>query len=117
VAFFRGKGSWPVGAHLSSSVSYCAKHRQSSANGGSDGTLSDVDEAAFELIEPKGKGWRDVNVPARMAGEPSSDLVVLAGGVVVNDEVDVELGRHIGVNCGAGRRETPDGDGGACIGR
>ena len=52
-----------------------------------------------------------------MAGEPSSDLVVLVGGVVVNDKVDVELGRRIGVNCGAGRRETPDGDGGACIGR
>ena len=48
----------------------------------------------FELIEPKGKGRRDVNVPARMAGEPSSDLVVLVGGVVVNDEADVELRRH-----------------------
>ena len=82
-----------------------------------DGALSDVDEAAFELIEPNGKGSRDVNVPAWMAGEPSSDLVVLVGGVVVNDKVDVELGRRIGVNCGAGRRETPDGDGGACIGR
>jgi hypothetical protein len=70
-----------------------------------EGALSDVDEAAFELIEPKGKGRPDVNVPARMAGEPSSDPVVLVGGVVVNDEVDVELGRHIGVNCGAGRRE------------
>ena len=30
-----------------------------------------------------------------MAGEPSSDLVVLVGGVVVNDKVDVELGRHM----------------------
>ena len=60
-----------------------------------DGALSDVDEAAFELIEPNGKGSRDVNVPAWMAGEPSSDLVVLVGGVVVNDKVDVELGRHM----------------------
>jgi len=59
--------------------------------------LSESEEAS-DLVEPRGIGGREVNVPARMAGEPSFDLGVLVSGVVVDDEVDVELGRNIGVD-------------------
>ena len=39
-----------------------------------------------------------MNVPTRTACEPSSDLAMLVGGVVVEDEMDVELGWHVGLD-------------------
>jgi len=60
-----------------------------------DGALGDESEEAFDLVEPRGVAGREVNVPARTACEPGSDLGMLVGGVVVDDEVDVELGWHI----------------------
>lgn len=39
-----------------------------------------------------------MDVPTRTAGEPSSDLWMLMGGVVVDDEMDVELVRHTGLD-------------------
>lgn len=63
-----------------------------------DSALGDEGEEAFDLVEPGGVGGREVNVPTRTAGEPRSDLGMLVGGVVVDDEMDVELGRHIGLD-------------------
>jgi hypothetical protein len=63
-----------------------------------DGALSDEGEEAFDLVEPGGVGRREMNVPVRTAGELNSDLGMLVGGVVVDDEMDVELGRHIGLD-------------------
>ena len=60
--------------------------------------MSDECEEAFDLVEPGGIGGREVNVPTRTAGEPSLDLGMLVGGVVVDDEMDVELGRYIGLD-------------------
>ena len=60
-----------------------------------DGALGDEGEEAFDLVEPGGVGGREVNVPTRTACEPSSDLGMLVSGVVVGDEMDVELGRDI----------------------
>ena len=63
-----------------------------------DGALGDEGEEAFDLVEPGGISGREVNVPTRTAGEPSLDLGMLVGGVVVDDEMDVELGRHISLD-------------------
>jgi hypothetical protein len=63
-----------------------------------DNALSDVGEEPFDLVEPGGVGRREVNVPTRTACEPSSDLGMLVGGVVVDDEMDVELGWHVGLD-------------------
>src|SRR6266850_357426 len=63
-----------------------------------DSTLSDAGEETFDLVEPGGVGGREVNVPTRTACKPSSDLGMLVGGVVVDNEMDVELGRHIGLD-------------------
>ena len=60
--------------------------------------MGDEGEEAFDLVEPGGIGGREVNVPTRTAGEPGLDLGMLVGGVVVDDEMDVELGRHIGLD-------------------
>ena len=63
-----------------------------------DGALGDEREPAFDLVEPGGVGGREVNVEARTACEPSSDLGMLVGGVVVDDQMDVELGWHVGLD-------------------
>jgi hypothetical protein len=63
-----------------------------------DGALGDEGEEAFDLVEPGGIGGREVNVPTRTAGEPSLDLGMLVRGVVVDDEMDVELGWHVGLD-------------------
>ena len=63
-----------------------------------DGALGDEGEEPFDLVEPGRIGRREMNVPTRAAGEPSSDFGMLVGGVVVDDEMDVELGRHIGLD-------------------
>jgi hypothetical protein len=51
-----------------------------------DGALGDEGEEPFDLVEPGGIGGREVNVPTRTACEPSSDLGMLVGGVVVDDD-------------------------------
>ncbi len=60
-----------------------------------DRTLGDEREVAFDLVEPGGVGWREVNVPTRASGEPGPNLGMLVGGVVIDDEMDVQLGRHL----------------------
>ena len=65
-----------------------------------DSALGDQGEEAFDLIEPRGIGRREVHVPAGSAREPSSDFGMLVGGVVVNDEMDVKSGRHVGFDRG-----------------
>ena len=61
-----------------------------------DSALSDEGEEALDLIEPGGIGGGEVNVPTRPACEPRSDFGMFVSGVVVDDKMDVELGRYIG---------------------
>jgi len=77
----------------------------------------DEGEEAFDLVEPGGIGGREVNVPTRTAGEPSLDLGMLVRGVVVDDEIGRRVGLARWPRCDAGRRGTPDGDGGVYTGR
>ena len=77
-----------------------------------DGALSNEGEEAFDLVEPGSVGGREVNVPARTACEPSSDLGV---SYRRRDGRRAELARWLRYD--GGRRGTPDGDGGVCIGR
>ena len=63
-----------------------------------DGLLGDDAEPALDLVEPGGVGGREVQVVSGPAGEPVLDLGVAVGGVVVDDQVDVEVLRHAGVD-------------------
>src|SRR5262245_6209188 len=51
-------------------------------------------EPALDLVEPRGVGRGVMGMEARPRREPSADLGMLVGGVVVDDEVDVEMARH-----------------------
>jgi hypothetical protein len=63
-----------------------------------DSALGNRGEEPFGTWLSRRLGGREVNVPAWTAGEPSSDLWMLVGCVVVDDEMDVELVRHIGLD-------------------
>ena len=51
-------------------------------------------EPAFDLVDPGGAGRGEVHVEAGVAGQPGLDRRGLVGGVVVADQVHVELGGH-----------------------
>ena len=57
-----------------------------------DGALGDETEPEFDLIEPRRVGRGVVDVVTRPGGEPGANLGVLVGGVVVDDQVQVERG-------------------------
>jgi hypothetical protein len=54
-------------------------------------------EEAFDEIHPRGTGRREVNVQARMLLNPLDDDRVLVGGVIVDDEMQGQLGRRLPV--------------------
>jgi len=59
-----------------------------------DALLSDQAEEALDLIEPGGRGGGEVQVKAGVLGQPCLNVAMLVGGVVVEDEVEIEfLGR------------------------
>src|ERR1039458_10470357 len=62
----------------------------------SDGALGDKGEEALDLVEPRSIGRGEMKVPTGPPCKPRPDLGVLMGGVVVDDEMDVEVGRDVG---------------------
>ncbi len=50
--------------------------------------LCQLGEEAFDRVKPGARGGREVERPARVAGEPSPDFFMFMGGVVVGDGVD-----------------------------
>jgi len=55
-------------------------------------------EEPFDLIDPRGAGWDEVNAPAWTLDQPVADRLGLVSGVVVHDEVNVEFDGHIGLD-------------------
>lgn len=55
-------------------------------------------EEPFDLIDPGCAGRREVSVPARTFGQPVADRLGLVGGIVVHDELDVEIDGHVGLD-------------------
>ena len=55
-------------------------------------------EEAFDGIEPGGRGRGEVEMEPRMPFEPGADLGMLVRGVVVDDQVQLPLGRGLAVD-------------------
>ena len=53
-------------------------------------------EEALDLVQPGSAGRREVDMPARMAGQPASHRRRLVGCVVVHDQMDVEVVGDLG---------------------
>ena len=52
-------------------------------------------EEPLDLVDPGRGGWREVGVPAGPLGEPVADQFRLVARGVVDDDVDVKIGRHV----------------------
>ena len=65
---------------------------------------------AFDQVEPGRGGWRKMQMKAGMALKPGNDLGMFVSGVVVADDVNIELGETSACRSCAGRPTTPDGD-------
>lgn len=63
-----------------------------------EATLRQFGEEALDGVEPGKRGRGEVDGEALMAVEPGTHLVVLMGGVIVEDDVDGLVDRHLGVN-------------------
>ena len=48
-------------------------------------------EPAFDLVDPESRGRREVDVPVRSPRQPGLDRCGLVSGVIVHDDVDVQL--------------------------
>ena len=59
----------------------------------SDLAACDGGEEAFDGVEPRRRGRREMESPARMVGEPFKDVGLFVGGIVVVDGVDDFSGR------------------------
>ena len=59
-----------------------------------DALPGELGEEVFDGVEPGTRGPREVKCPARMAGEPSQNLRMLVGRVVVGNGVDQFSSRH-----------------------
>ena len=57
--------------------------------------MADEREPAFHLIEPARIGGREMEVEARMAGEPGLDPRMFVSGVVIGDQVRVKFGGNV----------------------
>ena len=55
-------------------------------------------EPALDHVEPGGRCWREVQVPARALDEPFVHEARLVGGGVVEHHVDVEVSGHRGLD-------------------
>lgn len=60
-----------------------------------DGALGDDAKPARYLVQPGGVSRREVDMEARAFGEPGADPVVFVRGIVVHDQVNVQIFRHI----------------------
>jgi hypothetical protein len=60
--------------------------------------FTDQGKPALDEIEPRSRSRGEMHVKARMAHEPSFDRGRLVRAVVVQDEVHLELGRHVGLD-------------------
>jgi len=55
-------------------------------------------EEALDLVDPGCRGRGEVDVPTRAFGEPIADELGLVGAGIVDDEVNVEVGRHVALD-------------------
>ena len=56
--------------------------------------LRQLAEPALDEVEPRGTGGREVQLEARVGGQPLANRFMLVGSVVVQDDVQGEVGRE-----------------------
>ena len=60
-----------------------------------DGALADEGEPSLHLVEPEGRVRGEVEVEPRPLGQPGTYLGMVGGRVVVENQMQVEIGRRL----------------------
>ena len=60
--------------------------------------FGEIGEEALDLVEPRGRCRGVVDLPARSLSEPVADRLRLMAGHIVDDDVDIEIVRHTGLD-------------------
>jgi len=68
--------------------------RNTAVNASLDLACGQLCEEAFDLVEPGGPRWGQVSMPVGPLGEPVADPVGLMGGVIVHDDMNIEVLRY-----------------------
>jgi len=63
-----------------------------------DGLLSEIPKKSFHHVKPGSAGGCKMQVKAAMTRQPGFDLGMLVSGVVVDNEMELHLGRGLLVN-------------------
>ncbi len=94
---FGGSGpyEWPTVAVVGVDVAFdCVLQIVDGMEGSaSDLAACDGGEEPLDGVEPRGRGRREMERPARMIGDPFEDVGLFVGGIVVVDGVDDFSGR------------------------
>lgn len=56
-----------------------------------DAFVRDLAKPAFDQVEPRGTGRREVDMKTQMLPEPFLDVGMFVGGVVVHDQMQIQL--------------------------
>ena len=60
--------------------------------------FGEIGEEALDLVELRGRCRGVVDLPARSLSEPVADRLRLMAGHIVDDDVDIEIVRHTGLD-------------------
>ena len=77
-----------------------------SEHAAADGVVGDQGEEALDQVDPGGGSRREVEAEAGVALEPSPDLGVLVGSVVVDDQIQIEPFGRVGSMVRKNRRNS-----------
>ena len=67
-----------------------------------DALAGDLGEEALDHVQPGRRGRGEMEMEAWMPLQPGDDLGMLVGAIVVHDQMEVEIGRRVGVDRAAG---------------
>ena len=76
----------------------CLEGGEAAVNAASDLPRRQHGEEALDLVQPRRAGRGEVDVPARPSHQPIADQRRLVSGVVVHDEMHVEIARYVGLD-------------------
>src|ERR1700730_11552882 len=60
--------------------------------------FGELGKEPLDLVDPRRRSWREVNLPAWMSGQPSTNGWSFVSGVVVHHQMDIEIGRNVALD-------------------
>jgi len=83
---------------LNEVIDFCGQVLDAPESSPSNHLLSDQVEPDLHLVKPGGIGRRQMDVKARMQGQPALHPGMLMSGVVVDNQMDIETFRNVGID-------------------